>query len=99
MFVESKVFTLQAGSAQKIIEKFSGSGGAIEQAPGFLGKEILHATKKGETEEVIVSTRWQDKAAFTAWKQSDAHRVGHQNKPKERPEFIVDVALKLYDVV
>ncbi|HAX73769.1 MAG TPA: antibiotic biosynthesis monooxygenase [Firmicutes bacterium] len=97
MFIEMKRFTVKRGNAEKIIEKFSGKGKAATME-GFIDFSIMKRLRKDETEEVLIQIRWEDQESFTKWKRSDAHKAGHANRPKERPDFIVDVSVDMYEV-
>ena len=96
MFIESKVFTLKEGYAEEFAKKFS-KGEKIKQAEGFVEIIVMKRVRKGENEELIVMTRWEDQKAYTSWKNSDAHKAGHAQK-KEKPDFIVNVKMDTYTV-
>lgn len=54
--------------------------------------------RRGE-EEVIVVIRWESEDAWKAWEKSPEHIAGHRNnKGKERPEFIINVDVAMYEV-
>lgn len=96
MFIETKVFTIKEGHSEKLLTKFS-QGGKMSLSEGFLEFSVLKRMRKGEHEEIMVMTRWEDQKSFTNWKNSDAHKAGHSGK-HERPDFIVDVRMDTYTV-
>ena len=55
------------GAADEVVERFSGSRGHVQDFPGFVSMEVL---KSAEEDEVLVVTRWRDRAAFDAWVES-----------------------------
>ncbi len=57
---------VKEGAADRIIERFSTSQGHVRNFPGFVSMEVL----KPE-EEVLVITRWQNRASFEAWVRSE----------------------------
>jgi heme oxygenase (staphylobilin-producing) len=56
------------GAADEVVERFSGSRGHVQDFPGFVSMEVL---KSAEEDEVLVVTRWRDRAAFDAWVGSE----------------------------
>ena len=62
------------GAADEVVERFSGSRGHVQDFPGFVSMEVL---KSAEEDEVLVVTRWRDRAAFDAWVGSEAFAKAH----------------------
>lgn len=62
------------GAADEVVERFSGSRGHVQDFPGFVSMEVL---KSAEEDEVLVVTRWRDRAAFDAWVQSEEFARAH----------------------
>ena len=60
------------GAADEVVERFSGSRGHVQDFPGFVSMEVL---KSAEEDEVLVVTRWRDRAAFDAWVGSEELRT------------------------
>ena len=60
------------GAADEVVERFSGSRGHVQNFPGFVSMEVL---KSAEEDEVLVVTRWRDRAAFDAWVGSEELRT------------------------
>jgi heme-degrading monooxygenase HmoA len=59
---------VEEGAAARIVERFAESRGHVQGFPGFVSMEVL----KSEAEnEVLVVTRWQDRASFDAWVGSE----------------------------
>jgi heme oxygenase (staphylobilin-producing) len=56
------------GAADEVVERFAGSRGHVQDFPGFVSMEVL---KSAEEDEVLVVTRWRDRAAFDAWVGSE----------------------------
>jgi heme-degrading monooxygenase HmoA len=59
---------VEEGAADRIVEKFAGSRGAVQGFPGFVSMEVL---KSDDGDEVLVVTRWRDRASFDAWVRSE----------------------------
>lgn len=98
MFIETKRFIVKKGFSDEIIKKFSRNGSA-RKMDGLVDFTIMKKLKSDETEEVMVEIRWENQEYFTNWKKSDAHKAGHANRGKERPDFIVDVKMDLYNTL
>ena len=62
------------GAARQIIERFANSRGNVQGFPGFVSMEVL---KSAEEDEVLVVTRWRDRAAFDAWVGSEEFAKAH----------------------
>ena len=60
------------GAADEVVERFSGSRGHVQDFPGFVSMEVL---RSAEEDEVLVVTRWRDRAAFDAWVGSEESRT------------------------
>lgn len=56
------------GAADRIVERFTEGRGYVHEAPGFVSMEVL---KSDGGDEVLVITRWEDRAAFDAWVNSE----------------------------
>jgi heme-degrading monooxygenase HmoA len=72
----------------------------VDSAPGFVDLEAWRSDR--DPEEVLMVSRWRDRAAFTAYMRSDEHRISH-----DRIEPSLQAAIRLerlehlhtYDVV
>ncbi|HET7478306.1 MAG TPA: antibiotic biosynthesis monooxygenase [Rubrobacteraceae bacterium] len=65
---------VKEGAADEIVERFSGSGGHVQDFPGFVSMEVM---KSEEEDEVLVITRWRDREAFDSWVRSEEFRKAH----------------------
>ena len=59
---------VKEGKAGRVVERFRESRGAVQDFPGFISMEVLRAEAR---DEVLVVTRWRDRAAFESWVHSD----------------------------
>lgn len=98
MFVEAKTFIVKQGFSDEIIKKFSGPK-KVAEMEGFLDLMVMKNLKGGETEEIRVELRFESQEAYKNWKKSDAHKAGHTNGQKQKPDYIVDVKLDVYSTV
>jgi heme-degrading monooxygenase HmoA len=59
---------VKEGAADRIVERFAESRGHVRGFPGFVSMEVL---KSSEGDEVLVITRWENRASFDAWVRSE----------------------------
>ncbi len=65
---------VREGAADRIVERFAESRGHVQDFPGFVSMEVL---KSDEEDEVLVITRWEDRASFDAWVHSEEFSKAH----------------------
>ena len=72
--VKINALTVPEGSGPELEARFAARKHAVDEAPGFLGFELLRPTA-GETRYFVV-TRWEMEEDFAAWRDGrskDAH--------------------------
>jgi heme-degrading monooxygenase HmoA len=69
------------GAGPELERRFAARAGAVEQAPGFLGFELLRPVA-GES-RYFVYTRWESEEAFQAWSEGSG-RAAHSGE-RARP--------------
>lgn len=97
MFVEVKTITVKKGFSEKVINRFS-KNSKVQEMEGFIDFTIMKKLRKEDTEELVIQIRWENQECFTNWKKSDTHKQMHSNKPKEKPEHIVNMSVDMYNV-
>ncbi|MFD0590908.1 heme oxygenase [Paenibacillus sp. GCM10027627] len=95
MVIVTNVSQITKGNGQKLIERFNRVG-KVEAMEGFLGLEVMMTENTKEYDEVTVSTKWENKAAFQAWTRSEAFRESHSHR--QTPEYILSNKIVFYDV-
>lgn len=99
MIVQLRRFTVTEGNGHLVVEKFKQGGRLVEQQPGFIDKTVLQKKVRRGEEEVIMMVRWESEEAWKAWEKSPEHIAGHRNnRGKEKPEYIVNVDVAMYEV-
>lgn len=99
MLVQMRRFTVTEGNTHQLVEKFTTQKAPVEGREGFIDKTVLQKKVRRGEEEVIVVIRWESEDAWKAWEKSPEHIAGHRNnKGKERPEFIINVDVAMYEV-
>ncbi len=98
--VRINAITVPAGSGDELARRFAHRAGAVDNAAGFEGFELLRPSDGRDT--WLVVTRWSDEASFQAWTASPAFAHGHRGAsdvgPGERP-VAAGSELWSYDVV
>jgi len=97
--VKINAITVPAGSGDELARRFAHRAGAVDQAPGFEGFELLRPTDGRET--WLVVTRWRDDESFDAWVASPAFGHGHRGAAGGEGQAPVSTASELwaYEVV
>ena len=88
------------GRAPELVSAFRRRVGLVDAADGFVDLQVWQSDR--DPGELIMVSRWRDRAAFKSYMRSDAHRVSH-----DRIDPDLDDAIKLerlehlhtYDVV
>lgn len=74
--VKINAITVREGSGDELARRFAKRAGAVDDANGFEGFELLQPVDDRDT--WLVVTRWRDAAAFDAWVASPAFGHGHR---------------------
>ncbi|MFN8524269.1 MAG: antibiotic biosynthesis monooxygenase [Chloroflexota bacterium] len=92
MFVAVNRLQMPAEYGAHLEQRFAATGG-MDGVPGFVSFELL---KSLEGTEYLVVTRWDGRASFDRWRESDAFMKAHS---QTNPNSPVRSALGEYDVV
>ncbi len=65
---------VKEGAAGRIVERFAESRGHVQKFLGFVSMEVMRSEEEGE---VLVVTRWQNRASFDAWVRSEEFSSVH----------------------
>jgi heme-degrading monooxygenase HmoA len=79
--VKINAIEVPEGAGPELERRFAARHRAVEDAPGFLGFELLRPVK-GET-RYFVYTRWETEEDFQAWAESGAREAhaGQRDRP------------------
>jgi heme-degrading monooxygenase HmoA len=88
MYVSLSRLRVAEGRADELIAAFRRRAHLVDDADGFVDLEVWRSDR--DPDEVVMVSRWRDRAAFTAYMKSDAHRVSH-----DRIDPGLDDAIKL----
>ena len=76
--VKINAITVREGSGDELARRFAARAGAVDDAEGFEGFELLQPTDDRGT--WLVLTRWRDEPSFEAWVHSPAFAHGHRSE-------------------
>lgn len=80
MHVVISRFKVANGMAAEVKRAFVARPRLVEQAPGFLGLDVV--SPLDDPDEILLITRWRARASFDAWHESVAYRASHAGIPE-----------------
>ena len=100
MYVSLSRLRVDEGRASELVAAFRKRAHLVDSADGFVDLQVWQSDR--DAAEIVMVSRWRDRAAFKAYMKSEAHAVSH-----ERIDPELDRAIKLeqlehmhtYDVV
>src|SRR5271169_4997138 len=75
--VKINAITVREGSGEELARRFAKRSGAVDDADGFEGFELLRPSDHRDV--WLVLTRWRDNSSFDAWVVSPAFAHGHRS--------------------
>ena len=75
--IKINAITVPHDSGDELAHRFAARAGAVDNADGFEGFELLQPTD--DRDQWLVITRWRDEAAFQAWLGSESFTAGHRS--------------------
>jgi heme oxygenase (mycobilin-producing) len=64
-----------ATRAPELVTAFQNRAGLVDEADGFVDLEVWQSDR--DPSELIMVSRWRDRAAFRDYMKSEAHKVSH----------------------
>jgi heme-degrading monooxygenase HmoA len=100
VYVSLSRLRVEDGRAAELVAAFRRRAHLVDDADGFVDLQVWQSDR--DADELVMVSRWRDRAAFTAYMKSDAHRTSHDRIDPE-----LDAAIRLerlehmhtYDVV
>lgn len=75
--IKINVITVPADSGDELAHRFAARAGAVDDAEGFQGFELLKPAD--DRTQWLVITRWRDEESFQAWLASESFAQGHRS--------------------
>src|SRR5436305_11438836 len=88
MYVSLSRLRVEDGRAVELVAAFRRRAHLVDGADGFVDLEVWQSDR--DPAEIVMVSRWRDRAAFREYMRSDAHRISH-----ERIDPSLDAAIKL----
>jgi|SRR3954467_663464 heme-degrading monooxygenase HmoA len=88
MYVSMSRLRVAADQSDALIAAFRRRAHLVEGAEGFVDLQVWRSDR--DPEEVVMVSRWEDRAAFTAYMRSAEHRISH-----DRIEPALQAAIRL----
>ena len=88
MYVSLSRLRVPQERAAELVSAFRRRAHLVEQADGFVDLQVWQSDR--DAGELVMVSRWRDRAAFKAYMKSDRHRVSH-----ERIDPDLDRAIRL----
>ena len=86
MYVSVSRLQVNVDQVDRLIEAFRARAGLVDAFPGFVGLEVWRSDRSPG--EVLMVSRWQSRADFTAYMKSNAHRISHDRIPADLQDAI-----------
>jgi heme-degrading monooxygenase HmoA len=86
MYVSMSRLRIPAERADELVRAFRARIRLVDRADGFVDLQVWQSDR--DPGEVIMVSRWRDRAAFTAYMRSDAHRTSHDRIAPELQDAI-----------
>jgi heme-degrading monooxygenase HmoA len=80
--IKINAITVPQESGDELAQRFAARAGAVDDADGFEGFELLKPTD--DREQWLVITRWRDEESFQAWLGSESFAHGHRSAPERQ---------------
>ncbi|HEX5618455.1 MAG TPA: antibiotic biosynthesis monooxygenase [Solirubrobacteraceae bacterium] len=88
MYVSMSRLRIPVERADDLVRAFRARARLVDTADGFVDLQVWQSDR--DAGELIMVSRWRDRAAFTAYMRSEEHKTSHGRIPKE-----LDDAIKL----
>lgn len=75
MYVSLSRLRVPADRADELVEAFRARVGLVDGFEGFVDLQVWQSDR--DEGELTMVSRWRDRACFTAYMRSDAHRLSH----------------------
>jgi heme oxygenase (mycobilin-producing) len=75
MYVSMSRLRVAASESGALVDAFRRRAHLVDDAPGFVDLEVWRSDR--DPEEVLMVSRWTDRASFTAYMRSEEHKVSH----------------------
>ena len=96
LFVALSQFTIANDMSQQVRDAFVGRPHLVDNAPGFLGMEVMSPVD--QPQDIWLLTRWRDELSFREWHRGHDYHAAHKGIPKGLKLKAGQTQLQLFDV-
>src|SRR4051794_16502011 len=75
MYVSMSRLRITAGESDALVSAFRRRARLVDSFDGFIDLQVWRSDR--DPDDVLMVSRWRDRAAFTAYMRSPAHRSSH----------------------
>jgi heme-degrading monooxygenase HmoA len=75
MYVSMSRLRVAASESDALVAAFRRRAHLVDDAPGFIDLEVWRSDR--DPSEVLMVSRWSDRASFAAYMRSPEHKVSH----------------------
>jgi heme-degrading monooxygenase HmoA len=86
MYVSMSRLRIEVERADDLVRAFRARARLVDHADGFVDLQVWQSDR--DAGELIMVSRWRDRAAFTAYMRSQAHKTSHARIPKDLDDAI-----------
>jgi heme-degrading monooxygenase HmoA len=79
VYVSVSRLRVEEDRVDELVEAFRGRLGAVDAHEGFVDLQVWRSDR--DPGEVLMVSRWRDRACFTAYMRSADHRRSHERVP------------------
>ncbi len=76
MYVSMSQLRIAPERAPELIEAFRARCGLVDDVAGFVDLQVWQADR--DPGEIVMVSRWRDRASFTTYMKSAEHRISHE---------------------
>lgn len=92
-------FRVALGSAASFEKLWASRDSHLRDVPGFVEFHLLKGPEREDHTLYASHTIWADRAAFAAWRKSEAFRAAHRNAGENRPLYLGHPEFEGFEVV
>ena len=75
MYVSMSRLRVDAAQSDALVAAFRARAHLVDRVEGFIDLQVWRSDR--DPEDVLMISRWRDRAAFTAYMRSTDHRISH----------------------
>jgi heme-degrading monooxygenase HmoA len=86
MYVSLSRLRIPVERADELVSAFRARARLVDRADGFVDLQVWQSDR--DAGELVMVSRWRDRAAFTAYMRSQDHKTSHARIPKDLDDAI-----------